>query len=124
MIDAVRLEAWLAHYKTAWEQRDAKLAASLFSATATYQETPFDAPLAGPAGIHDYWARVTADQRDIHFSARPLAVAGDSAVAEWSATFRSAASGARIDLEGVFVLEFDAGGLCSRLREWWHVRQR
>jgi hypothetical protein len=124
MTSVAQLEAWLARYGAAWEQRDAKLAASLFSASATYRETPFDAPLVGADGIHDYWARVTADQRDVKFSARPVAVAGDTAVAEWSATFRSAASGATIDLDGVFVLDFGADGLCTRLREWWHVRQR
>lgn len=124
MVAAARLDTWLAQYKDAWEQKDARLAASLFSDAATYHETPFDAPLAGPGAIHDYWKRVTEDQRDIRFSARPLAVEGDSAVAEWSATFRSAASGTTIDLEGVFVLDFDGAGLCSRLREWWHVRQR
>jgi hypothetical protein len=124
MVADARLDGWLAQYKDAWEQRDARLAASLFSAGATYHETPFDAPLAGPDAIHDYWQRVTEDQRDIRFSARPLAMAGETAVAEWSATFRSASSGASIDLEGVFVLDFDAAGLCSRLREWWHVRQR
>jgi hypothetical protein len=83
---------------------------------------PFDAPKAGRAGIEDYWATVTADQRDVEFESKVVAVNGSTAVARWSASLTSAASGARIELDGVFILEFDASGLCSELREWWHVR--
>lgn len=118
------LEAWLARYEKAWESRDAVLASSLFSAAATYHETPFDAPIVGPEGIREYWSRVTADQRDIDFHSRPIAVIGDTGIAEWSARFRLETSGATIELNGVFVLDFDAAGLCTRLREWWHVRQQ
>lgn len=118
------LEGWLGRYEVAWESRDAGLAASLFTADATYHEMPFDAPLAGRDAIRDYWLRVTADQRDIDFRARPIAVSGNTGIAEWTATFRLASSGATIDLNGVFVLAFDAAGLCTALREWWHVRQR
>lgn len=124
MTSATDLDAWLARYKSAWEGRDAAHAASLFSAGATYHEMPFDAPIVGQDAIRDYWARVTADQRDIDFRARPIATSGHTGIAEWSATFRSEGSGATIELNGVFVLDFDAAGLCTRLREWWHVRQR
>jgi uncharacterized protein (TIGR02246 family) len=116
------LEAWLARYEQAWELRDADRAAALFTDDALYHEMPFDAPKAGRAGIRSYWSTVTADQRDVDFHSAVVAVAGDRGVARWSATFRSAASGARIELDGVFVLTFAADGLCSELREWWHVR--
>jgi hypothetical protein len=118
------LEAWLARYGQAWESRDAELAAALFSDEASYQETPYDAPMAGRGAIDDYWRRVTADQRDVGFRARPIAVSGRTGIAEWGATFRTASTGATIELNGVFVLDFDAAGLCTSLREWWHVRQR
>lgn len=118
------LAAWLGRYGAAWETRDPDAAASLFTAGATYQETPFDAPMLGHAGIREYWARVTAEQRDVAFQAKPLAVSGGTGIAEWKATFRLASSGATIDLDGVFLLAFDDAGLCTSLREWWHVRQR
>ena len=117
-------EAWLARYGAAWETRDADAAAALFTADATYHEMPFDAPISGLDGIRDYWARVTADQREIHFNARPIVVSGKTGVAEWAANFRLESSGATIELNGVFVLEFDATGRCTSLREWWHVRTR
>ncbi len=116
------LEAWLTRYEQAWEQRDPAQAASLFTDDASYHEMPFDAPKAGRTGIRDYWATVTADQRDVDFRSQVVAVNGRTGVARWSASLRSAASGARVELDGVFVLQFDGNGLCSELREWWHVR--
>jgi hypothetical protein len=49
-------------------------------------------------------------------------VNGKTGVAHWSAKFRAASTGSAIELDGVFVLEFDASGECTSLREWWHVR--
>jgi uncharacterized protein (TIGR02246 family) len=116
------VEAWLSRYKEAWEQRDPALAASLFTENAPYHEMPFDAPKAGRSGIRDYWATVTADQRNIDFKSQLIAVTGQTAVARWSARLSSAASGVRVELDGVFILTFDGSGLCSELREWWHVK--
>jgi SnoaL-like domain len=121
-LQVASLEAWLARYGQAWESRDAELAAALFSDEASYQETPYDAPLAGRGAIGDYWRRVTADQRDVNFRARPIAVSSQTGIAQWSARFRLESVGAIVELNGVFVLEFDAAGLCTSLREWWHVR--
>ena len=114
------VEAWLGRYKEAWEQRDPDRAAALFTENAPYHETPFDAPKAGRSGIRDYWAKVTADQRDVAFKSNVVAITARTAVARWSA--RLTASGTRVELDGVFLLAFDANGLCKELREWWHVR--
>jgi hypothetical protein len=121
-LTAAALEAWLARYKNAWEQRDPAQAAALFTAEAPYHETPFDAPKAGGTGIRDYWATVTADQRDVDFKAHVVAVNGQTGIARWSARLTSASSGTKVELDGVFILRFDGSGLCSELREWWHVR--
>jgi len=116
------LETWLKHYGAAWELRDPARAAALFTENAPYHEMPFDAPKAGRLGIRDYWETVTADHRNVRFASEVLAVDGQTGVAHWSASFTSASSGAFVELDGAFVLTFDAGGLCSELREWWHVR--
>lgn len=121
-LTSTTVETWLARYKEAWEQRDPAKAASLFTEHAPYHELPFDAPKAGRSGIRDYWATVTADQRDVDFKSQLIAVTGQTAVARWSAHLRSASSGVRVELDGVFILTFDASGLCSELREWWHVK--
>lgn len=115
------LETWLADYKRAWEERDANRAAVLFTENARYYETPFDAPKAGRSGIREYWATVTADQRSVVFKSEIVAVNAHNGLARWSASLTSAASGARVELDGMFFLTF-TDGLCSELREWWHVR--
>ncbi len=116
------LEAWLARYEEAWVLRDPARAAALFTENAAYHEMPFDAPKAGRSGIRDYWETVTADQRDVDFTSSVVAVSGPVGVARWSAKLQSASSGVHVELDGVFVLTFDDGGLCSELREWWHLR--
>jgi nuclear transport factor 2 (NTF2) superfamily protein len=116
------VESWLASYEGAWETRDAEAAAVLFSNDAQYHETPFAEPFQGRSGIRDYWARVTADQRDIDFEADLVAVDGRTAVVRWRASFASISSGALVELDGVFLLQFDASDRCTVLREWWHAR--
>jgi hypothetical protein len=122
-LTSAKLTAWLDSYGAAWEMRDPERAAALFTENATYHEMPFDEPKMGRKGIREYWAGVTADQRDVQFDSQVLAVQGSTGVAHWSAKFKSASTGATLELDGVFVLEFDANGLCTSLREWWHLRQ-
>jgi hypothetical protein len=122
-LSTAKLDTWLSGYREAWEKRDAEHAAQLFTENARYQEMPFDAPKSGRAGIREYWSGVTADQRDVEFHAQTIAVNGNTGVAHWSAKFKQASTGMTVELDGVFVLEFDPKtGLCSTLREWWHVR--
>ncbi len=122
-LTSAKLDSWLAGYREAWEKRDAERAVQLFTENARYQEMPFDAPKSGRAGIREYWSGVTADQRDIEFHSQTVAVNGNTGVAHWSAKFKQASTGMTVELDGVFVLELDPKtGLCSTLREWWHVR--
>ncbi|HEX6998564.1 MAG TPA: nuclear transport factor 2 family protein [Gammaproteobacteria bacterium] len=116
------VDAWLRAYEQAWEGKDPDAAAKLFAANARYHETPYAEPFEGPAGVRDYWARVTADQRDIRFDYAIVAVTGNTGIATWSAKFNTISSGAAVELNGVFLLDFDADKRCTRLREWWHVR--
>jgi SnoaL-like protein len=121
-LTSATLEAWLERYGAAWEARDPALAGRLFTQEARYHEMPFDEPKSGRAGIEEYWRTVTADQRDVQFESEVIAVSGNTGVAHWSAKFRLESNGATVELDGAFVLEFDSAGLCSKLREWWHVR--
>lgn len=121
-ISRADLEAWLDAYERAWEQKDPDAAASLFTADAQYFETPYAEPFKGAAGVREYWARVTADQRDIDFRYDIVAVEGNKGVAAWSAVFNTISGGARVELNGVFVLEFADSRRCKTLREWWLVR--
>ena len=132
MISNQDLTRWLEAYGAAWEGRDAGAAAALFTDDAQYQETPYAEPFSGRAGVSDYWSRVTAGQRDVSFQFELIAVSGSIGIAQWSAKFRSVtgdansgdanSGGAKVELNGVFVLEFADQAHVRSLREWWHVR--
>ena len=137
MISNQDLTRWLEAYGAAWEGRDAGAAAALFTDDAQYQETPYAEPFVGRGGVSDYWSRVTAGQRDVSFQFEPIAVSGSTGIAQWSAKFRSVSGdansgdansdgansdGVKVELNGVFVLEFADQAHVRSLREWWHVR--
>ena len=116
------VNAWLEAYGQAWEAKDPDAAAALFSSDARYYETPYAEPFEGPTAVRDYWAQVTADQTGIDFTHELVGVTGATAVARWSATFSLISNGASVELNGVFLLSFDAAGRCTELCEWWHAR--
>lgn len=115
------LAQWLADYCTAWEARDPDAAARLFTEEALYFETPFAEPFRGRQGVHEYWARVTSDQRNVQADSTIVGVFGDTGIARWSARLELASNDTLVELDGVFLLEFE-NGLCATLREWWHAR--
>ena len=117
-----QLSDWLDAYGEAWESRDANKAATLFSDDSSYQVTPYEAPHRGPEGVSQYWAGVTESQRNVEFEYEPLSINGNTGIAHWSAQFDIDPDGPHLELNGIFVLEFDQDGKCSRLREWWHLK--
>lgn len=121
-ISKTDLDAWLRAYEQAWEQKDADAVAKLFTPNARYFETPYSAPFEGPAGVSEYWTRVTANQQDIDFQYEVIAVDGNTGVATWSSKFKTIPDGTPVELNGAFVLDFDGSKRCVRLREWWHAR--
>ena len=121
-LDTAALEAWLQKYGAAWEARDPAAAGALFTADASYHEMPFDAPKQGRAAIEEYWRNVTTEHRDVKFESKVISVHGNTGVAHWHTRLRVASTGATLELDGVFVLEFDESGRCKSLREWWHLK--
>ena len=108
-------------YGEAWTARDPDAAAELFGEDAIYAWGPFD-ELRGRAAIRERWAAATADQRDVRFSAEPIAEGDGLVVARWRCRFAIEGADRGVELDGVFVLRFEAGGLCCELREWWAER--
>lgn len=119
-----KLTDWLDAYGEAWESRDPDKAASLFTEDSSYQVTPYENPHVGQDGVRQYWATVTASQRNIEFEHRALSFSGNTGIVHWSAQFDVEPGDTHIELDGIFVLEFDEGGKCRRLREWWHLRSQ
>jgi ketosteroid isomerase-like protein len=114
---------WLEAYRQAWETRDAEAAQALFAADALYYWTPFEDPKRGRQGIADAWSGAVTNQRDVAVTMDVLAVVGDQGIAHWTSRFERIATGARVKLDGIAVCDFDALGLCTRFREWWHAEE-
>jgi hypothetical protein len=114
-------EEWLAAYRKAWIERDPDAAAALFTDDATYQEQPYAEAYAGPQGVRDYCASVTATQADVELEYGTPLVLGDRTAVEWWVTLVNA--GVEITLAGEFMLRFDESGLCRDLREYWHFTE-
>jgi len=121
------VQNWLDEYGRAWIYGNPDHVVSLFSDTATYRETPFDEPMRGRHEIREYWQDGAAEaQEDVEFASQVWAVRNDTAIAGWQARFARKASGARVELEGVFRLVFskEQGTLeCTTLEEWSHSRE-
>jgi ketosteroid isomerase-like protein len=115
-------DRWLSAYGKAWEGRDAQAAALLFSEDALYAWGPFD-EVHGREAIRERWAAATVDQEDIRFSWEVLGALGSTVVARWWCEYGREGRDQRASLDGIFLIELDADGLCSGFREWWAARE-
>lgn len=122
-MEQAAFKLWLDAYGRSWEGRDPHAAAALFAEDATYQVTPFVAPLCGRQAIFDYWANVTRTEEDVRFGFEILAVTPDFGIARWWASFIITRPGLKTQLDGIFLISLDAAGRCKSLREWWHKQQ-
>ncbi len=119
-VTLVAADNWLKKYGRAWEEGAPHLASELFTDDCSYFETPFSEPEIGRNGVFKYWQAVPDSQSNVTFHYRVLAVQAQTVIAHWYASFTRIPSRTRVNLDGMFVLEFADTGLCSTLREWWH----
>jgi hypothetical protein len=117
------LDTWLRRYGAAWEAQDGSRAASLFSEDGLYCWGPYESPLRGRDAIRKRWDRVTQGQREIAFRHEILGVDGSRGFTRWWSTYLEEPTGLKVELDGVFVLDFADDALCSRLQEWWLSRE-
>ena len=115
-----RFGSWLDGYCGAWMSRDPKAAGALFAVDAHYHETPFDAPMVGREAIVAYWRDAVSDQRDIRCSFEVVHAEDRIGYARWTTSFAKYPGGGRVSLDGMFEVSFEADGLATCLREWWH----
>ncbi len=113
------VDEWAERYARAWEEADDEAVAELFTEDATYRSDPFKEPCRGRDGIRKYWRDVTARQANVEVAVgRTLEVEG-RAIVEWWTQMDS--DGTPVTLPGALILDFDEGGLCRALREYWNL---
>lgn len=116
---------WLGRYGRAWawEEEDLAAAATLYTESVEYYETPFDDPLIGAETILRYSQEAAETQEDVDFSCRALSVEGNRGIAHWQVEFLSLSRGKSVELGGVLLAEFADPTRCSLFREWWHLQE-
>ena len=119
-MDKERFKSWLDSYGRAWENRDDKAFAGLFSDNASYYANPFSEPLNGRSAILDYWSNVICTQEQIQFNYEVLAVTQESGIAHWWASFAHVPSKTKVKLDGIFIISLNSGNCCDNFRQWWH----
>jgi ketosteroid isomerase-like protein len=109
----------IATYIRAWQEQDPDLIVTIFTESATYHERVLREPIPDREAIRRYWQdKVVGAQANIRCRLLTLYLDGDTAIAEWEASFDDLAEGVRKRMLEIAVLEFE-GGLIRSLREYW-----
>jgi limonene-1,2-epoxide hydrolase len=112
------LDDWVEGYRIAWENKDAKAAAALFTPDATYRSNIFEDAYQGRAGVEAYWESATTSQAAVRVQmGRPFVDGSRVSVEFWT---NMKVDDAEVTLPGCLLMDFDDDGLCRGLREYWH----
>ena len=122
-MDETTFAAWAGRLGRAWEQRDARAAAALFSADVEYSTDPFAPPLRGRAAVRAYWEDELSRHEQVRCAFTVVGLAGETGVAHWHTTLSRPGGGARVALDGVILARFNRQGECASLREWWRAEE-
>ena len=114
---------WMETYSRASAENDPQGSAGLFAQDARYYESPFDEPMIGRDAIFDYWNIGAQNLHDKESTFEILSVQDNRGIAHWGSKFTAIESGKHLELDCLFVVEFDDEGLCQIFREWWHIRE-
>ena len=114
---------WMETYGRASAENDPFTSANLFAEKAAYYEMPFAEPMIWREAIFQYWNKGAQNLKDKESSFEILAVNGNTCIARWQSKFTVIESGKRLELDCLFVVEFNEEGLCQTFREWWHIRE-
>jgi len=110
---------WIDRYARAWRERDADLAADLFTEDAVYRTHPLRDPHRGRTAIRDHWRGHTDADNDLDLRFGIPLVDGNRAAVERWATVEDDED--EVTLAGCLVLRFAADGRCAELREYGHL---
>jgi ketosteroid isomerase-like protein len=116
MIDRATVNEWIADYEGAWRSPLTEGLTELFSADATYLQSPYEAPVVGIDAIRRMWDE-ERDSYDEIFTlvAEIVAVESDTAVVRAEVHYGPPLGQEYRDL---WVLRFDGNGRCAWFEEW------
>ncbi|MCA0351506.1 MAG: nuclear transport factor 2 family protein [Chloroflexi bacterium] len=110
---------WCSSLATVWNQQKLAVLPKLFSPAIRYQEHPFEPALHGLAAVIGYWRTTLAQHEQVECVITPVIFAHGRGVAEWRTKLYHHNQQQAQTLVGIFIVNFDAYGQATELREWW-----
>jgi len=115
---------WLNRYVQAWQSYEAEAIGSLFSADAAYYYSPFGDPDQPREVIIASWLADPDAAGTYEAEYHPVAVDGDTAVAEGRTRYLDAPGGVVTrEFANVFMMRFNEAGECAEFREFYMERR-
>lgn len=111
---------WAETWVSAWMSHDVEAVVALYAESCVHRSAPFREPHRGRAAVREYLGTAFAEESvviDVRFST-PL-VDGDRAWVEYWAVLHDSGGGP-VTLAGSAIARFDADGLISECRDYWH----
>lgn len=116
MVARSQVTKWIADYERAWRTPGTAPLRDLFANDASYQQTPYDAPIAGLIDIASMWEEEREGSDEVFtMTSEVVAVEGDTAVVRAQVEYGDPAGQEYLDL---WILCFDADGKCAVFEEW------
>ncbi|MFF5991239.1 YybH family protein [Prauserella flavalba] len=115
-MDEQRLRAWVAAYERAWRTPGTEVLGELFTADATYRQTPYREPVRGLPAIARMWEAERAGPDEVfRMTGEPVALDGDTAVVRVEVSYGEPV---RQEYRDLWVIRFAGDGRCRAFEEW------
>ncbi len=116
MVARSQVKSWIADYERAWRTSGTASLRDLFAEDASYQQTPYAAPILGLIDIASMWEEEREGPDEVFtVTSDIVAVEDDTAVVRVRVEYGDPVSQEYLDL---WVIRFDADGRCGSFEEW------
>jgi hypothetical protein len=122
VIDRALVNRWLAGYEAAWRSPGTESLAGLFTADATYLQSPYERPVTGLEAIRGMWEQEREGPDEVFaLAVSILAVDDPTAVVRAEVTYGDPPGQEYRDL---WVIRFAVDGRCAWFEEWPYWPER
>jgi ketosteroid isomerase-like protein len=119
-MDRQQFQDWLDRYVEAWKTYDRDKVAALFADDVEYRYHPQDEPVRGRDAVVNNWLENRDDPGTYDAEYHPLAIDGETHVANgWSRYFEAPGGAMRDEYWNIYVCTFNASGECTSFTEYW-----
>jgi ketosteroid isomerase-like protein len=119
-MDRQAFQDWLDRYVEAWKTYDPDKIGSLFSEDVEYRYHPQDEPERGRAMLVSNWLETRDDEGTYDAEYHPLAIDGDTYVAQgWSRYYDAPGGNMRDEYLNIYICRFNDAGECTSFTEYW-----